>query len=105
MRGCLGRSGRSQTTRCQCPRALVAAAAAALIGRTGTVIRPLAPLGTVRIADQEWPARPVRGTVASGQAVRVTGTEAGLLQVAPEPPEFLPPGSADRSPAGQDPAR
>jgi membrane-bound serine protease (ClpP class) len=54
-----------------------------LVGREGTVVRDLGPIGIVQVASEEWTAEAVRGTPKQGDRVRVVAMEGLRLKVEP----------------------
>ncbi len=82
-------------------RTALASTAAALIGRTGVVVRPLDPVGTVLVADQEWAATSPDAPLSEGSPVRVTGSEDGLLRVMPLPPDVAQSDSREEAQPGR----
>jgi membrane-bound serine protease (ClpP class) len=54
-----------------------------LIGKEGTVVRDLGPIGIVQVASEEWTAEAVRGTPKQGDQVRVVAMEGLRLKVEP----------------------
>jgi membrane-bound serine protease (ClpP class) len=56
-----------------------------VIGAEGTVLRPLDPVGIVRVRGESWTARSTSGPVPAGANVRVTGMAGLTLEVEPEP--------------------
>jgi membrane-bound serine protease (ClpP class) len=54
-----------------------------LIGREGTVVRDLGPIGIVQVASEEWTAEALRGTPKQGDRVRVVAMEGLRLKVEP----------------------
>ena len=54
-----------------------------LIGKEGTVVRDLGPIGVVQVASEEWTAEAVRGTPKQGDQVRVVAMEGLRLKVEP----------------------
>ena len=56
---------------------------AELVGREGTVVRDLVPVGVVQVAAEEWTAEAVRGTPHKGDRVRVVRMDGLRLKVEP----------------------
>src|SRR5438874_1803221 len=56
-----------------------------VIGAEGTVIRPLDPVGVVRVRGESWTARSTAGPVPVGATVRVARMAGLTLEVEPEP--------------------
>jgi len=54
-----------------------------LIGKEGTVVRDLGPIGVVQVASEEWTAEAVSGTPKQGDHVRVVAMEGLRLKVEP----------------------
>jgi len=54
-----------------------------LIGRVGTVVRPLEPRGEIRVEGQIWRAETVGSQVQAGEQVEVVNREGLLLKVKP----------------------
>ena len=54
-----------------------------LIGKEGTVVRDLGPIGIVQVASEEWTAEAVSGTPKQGDQVRVVAMEGLRLKVEP----------------------
>lgn len=52
-----------------------------LVGKTGVVVRDLAPEGVVRVEAEEWTAIAERGTLPAGTPIRVTGVDGLRLKV------------------------
>jgi membrane-bound serine protease (ClpP class) len=67
-----------------------------LVGREGTVVRDLGPVGVVQVASEEWTAESVRGTPKRGDRVRVVEMDGLKLKVEPaEEPEPQAAGPAE----------
>ena len=56
-----------------------------VIGAEGTVLRPLDPVGVVRVRGESWTARSTAGPVPAGATVRVASMAGLTLEVEPEP--------------------
>ena len=56
-----------------------------VIGAEGTVLRPLDPVGVVRVRGESWTARSTAGPVPAGATVRVAGVAGLTLEVEPAP--------------------
>jgi membrane-bound serine protease (ClpP class) len=54
-----------------------------LVGREGTVVRDLEPMGVVQVASEEWSAEAVRGSPRKGERIRVVEMEGLKLKVEP----------------------
>ena len=52
-----------------------------MIGLTGTVIEPLAPMGVVRVSGENWKAKTVGESIAVDEEVEVLGIEGLTLKV------------------------
>lgn len=52
-----------------------------MIGLTGIVIEPLAPVGVVRVGDENWKAKIVGESIAVDEEVEVLGLEGLTLKV------------------------
>jgi membrane-bound serine protease (ClpP class) len=65
-----------------------------IVGREGTVVSDLAPVGVVQVSSEEWTAEAVRGAPVKGDRVRVVRMDGLRLKV--EPVETPVPVAADR---------
>jgi len=54
-----------------------------LVGKEGTVVQALAPIGVVQIASEEWTAEAVSGSQVRGDRVRVVSMDGLKLKVEP----------------------
>ncbi|MFC2062570.1 NfeD family protein [Chloroflexota bacterium] len=55
-----------------------------MIGLTGTVIKPLTPVGTVRVGDENWKAESTGGDLAAGEVVEITEVAGLKIKVRPQ---------------------
>jgi membrane-bound serine protease (ClpP class) len=53
------------------------------LGRIGVVVRPVDPLGIVRVSSEEWTAESLRGPIPAGESVRVVSMRGLRLIVEP----------------------
>jgi membrane-bound serine protease (ClpP class) len=53
------------------------------LGRIGVVVRPVDPLGIVRVSAEEWTAESLRGPIPAGESVRVVSMRGLRLIVEP----------------------
>jgi len=54
-----------------------------MIGLKGTVIKPLTPVGAVRVGDEYWKAKSVGENIAAGEEVEILGLSGLTLMVKP----------------------
>ena len=64
-------------------RPAISSPGAQALGRIGVVIRPVDPLGIVRVSAEEWTAESLRGPIPAGESVRVVSMQGLRLVVEP----------------------
>ncbi len=52
-----------------------------MVGLEGEVIKPLTPVGVVRVAGEYWKAKSINGSAAEGEAVEILGVNRLSLEV------------------------
>ncbi|MHB8104509.1 MAG: NfeD family protein [Dehalococcoidales bacterium] len=52
-----------------------------MIGMTGKVMESLNPIGTVKIKDEYWNARSIKGNIDAGESIEVIDIDGLLLKV------------------------